>query len=377
MRNALQQAASSMDHFWVLAGELERSETQWKHIPVAVDWKALAETGKDAWCVFRIHAGGIGREGWPEEVFARMAGACLAEARGAGMHLRGVQVDYDCPTEQLEAYGKWLRGVSDHLQGTALSITALPAWLAHPAFRDVVAGLDHFILQVHFLQSPDSMDSRLSLCPAGKIPDWITRACRMGTPFYVALPTYGYRAYFDETGVFSAIAAESPRELPHGYAWRDVYADPEAMASVVRGITAHRPDSLQGIAWFRLPVSADRRNWSWPVLRQVMRGQAPEFDFATEIRSPQNNLFELWIAARGKYVANQVCVSLRCDGAYIQASDTVNGFREEAGAQDNVIVLTGPGPDTAEPRMAGWWAVQPVGSGVHAAMIVEETTSCP
>jgi hypothetical protein len=113
-----------MDHFWVLAGELERSETQWKHVPVAVDWNALAETGKDAWCIFRIHEGGIGSEGWPEEVFARMADACLAEAHGAGMHLRGVQVDYDCPTEQLAAYGKWLRGVSDHLQGTALSITA-------------------------------------------------------------------------------------------------------------------------------------------------------------------------------------------------------------------------------------------------------------
>lgn len=124
VRNALQQAAPSTDHFWVLAGELERSETQWKHVPVAVDWKALAETGKDAWCVFRIHASGIGSEGWPEEVFARMADACLAEAHGAGMHLRGVQVDYDCPTEQLAAYGKWLRGVSDHLQGTALSITA-------------------------------------------------------------------------------------------------------------------------------------------------------------------------------------------------------------------------------------------------------------
>lgn len=374
---SIQQAAPSVEHFLILAGELERAAGQWKCTTVEVDWTSFAAAGKRVWLVYRIHAGGLEEQGWPARSFAGLVAGSVSEARSAGVDVEGVQVDYDCPTEHLARYREWLREVSKHLQDTAISITALPAWLTQPAFTDLVSGLDHFVLQLHSLEKPVSADSAYSLCNVDNFPRWMEQASRARIPFYVALPTYGYRVYFDGTGAFSGVGAEAPREAPRGHGYRDVYADPEVMAAAVTLMMANPLNCFHGIAWFRLPVRADRMNWTWPVLQQVMKGETPEYDLAAELRSPQEGLFELWIAGRAEYLANQVCVTLRCDGGEIRASDVVNGFLGEGKPGGDMLCIRGPGPKDAEPRMAAWWVVQPLKEGVPAVLNVEEVKSCP
>src|SRR5439155_25472501 len=128
----------------------------------------------------------------------------------------------------------------------------------------------------------------------------VERAGRLGIPFRVALPTYGYAFAFDPTGNFIGLSAEGPsRNWPEGSLLREAPAQPDAMARLVNEWTVDRPDALRGIIWYRLPVTGDRRNWSWPTLAAVMAGRVPVAKLSADLRKPQPGLAEIDLINEG------------------------------------------------------------------------------
>ncbi len=373
---ALAQTAPSVTPFMVLVGELERANPSWRCTPASVDWRALAASGNEVWAVFRIHAKYIEECESPEDEFAELARHCMAAAEEAGLALQGIQLDYDCPTEMLSLYAAFLRKVAKRLPEIDLSITALPTWLTQPSFSEVIADLNCFVLQVHGLERPASAESPLVLCDAEKIPLWTKQAGNFNVPFYVALPTYGYRVYFDGTGAVAAVGAESFMDVPREFTFKDIHADPMVMAAVVESMTSNRPPSMLGIAWFRMPVASDKYNWPWPVLATVMRGKKPAPNLAAKVQTPREDLRELWISNQDSYQPRNICIALQLTGVNVLASDVVNGFSQVHAALEGSIQLKGSAPRPGESMMAAWWVIEPATDDKNTSVKVIDMEMC-
>jgi hypothetical protein len=75
----------------------------------------------------------------------------LVADAGGGVHVVGLQIDYDCPTGSLESYGRFLKQVHQRLPaGSSLSITALLDWFGPRT--EIVSALrwvDEFVPQFY------------------------------------------------------------------------------------------------------------------------------------------------------------------------------------------------------------------------------------
>lgn len=379
VEQALTQSAGSFDVLMVLAAEFEDGEALVAPRIVAVNWSALAATQKPVWAVLRAHRlPGIDEPGIRKNlaaVFASTAEAAMAKGRSAGVILRGVQLDYDCPTAGLFDYALFMAELRETLPDAVWSITALPDWLNAPAFRDTVRGLDHFVLQVHSLERPANASVPASLCDPKRAKQWIRAAGAVDCPFYVALPTYGYRLHFDAQGDFRAVSAEGGPAQEPGGGTRELSADPEALAALVREAGPALPANARGWVWFRLPVEGDTLNWSWPVLRGVMHGEAPRAQIEAEVRSPSENLYEVWLKNTGAYRPGKpVRVTVRWKGAALDAYDVLNRFYDCETKMANALLLEGIAPLPGNECMALWIRVVPEGQNpvVIEARILEK-----
>ncbi len=370
---AVEQAASKACCFMVLAGELERENDRLHYVGVRADWQALAASGRSVWLVFRSCTG-LTDAGAPlEREFMDPIQGTLDAVKRYGLTVTGLQLDYDCPTAELQAYTALLERIREVFPDVPLSITALPTWLPQAEFSRLVRGLDHFVLQVHGLERPRDRDSMTMLCDTEKINDWVERANRCGTPYYVALPTYGYRVFFNEAGAFAAIGAETLQGNPAGWTYKDLHADPAALAGVVRSLAVHRPPHCRGIVWFRLPIVSDTFNWSWPVLETVMAGKAPDLKVQAEIRTPREHLFEVWVQNLGDYQPPGIRIPVTGKWDVIRASDAVNGFHVQVLNKEKQLEITGPAPGHGEAKLAAWWveAPEPGQESMFSVMTVE------
>ena len=360
VKTAVTNATPSLDCFMVLAGEIEKHQNTFQYVDVSINREALAITQKPIWLVYRSCAGFINEEG--DSIFdisPHIRNGFVA-AQNAGINIAGLQIDFDCPTEMLDGYALFLKQLQQQFLDIPLSITALPTWLPQQSFRNVVSGLDHFVLQVHFLDRPKDIGSPLILCDTSKIPRWLEQASQVNIPFYLAFPTYGYRVYYDSAGVFSGLGAEASPDAIIGHTSRDVYANPIAMAAIVQSLQESHPMTLLGIAWFRLPVEGDRFNWSWPILQTVMKGITLQTEAIVEIRTPRENLVEVWLANKGPYYPRNVRIPLTWEHGELQAVDTMNNFHAETFRDGNGITLIGTVPETEEPVMVSWCVIKPL-----------------
>jgi hypothetical protein len=175
----------------------------------------------------------------------------------------------------------------------------------------------------------------------------------------VALPTYSYLTAFDRTGRFIGASAEGPsHDWPRDVSTQELAADPSAMASLVRAWTADRPANLEGVIWYRLPVTSDRWNWDWPTLAQVMHGRTLEAHWQVMTRSPEPGLVEVLLtnASSGKSIPHQsVCVQWQ-EGRLV-ASDALGGC--ELTEPQPMLALFKPNAQTralapSESRLLGW-----------------------
>jgi hypothetical protein len=355
---AVARAADAFDAFYPVCAEVSMEAGAWDTRRAYPGWGALQDTGAAVWPVFRARNAITPRiAADPEGVahyFAELTRTVAEEAERAGVRIAGIQLDYDCPTESLPQYALLTAALQRALPRTPLSITALPTWLGQSSFRDVLAPVVHYTLQVHGLDRPMDVHAAAVLCDTARVPGWLEKAEALGHPFHLALPTYTYRLYFAPSGEFAGIAAEGASEAAPGFTAKDARADPEAIAAVVRALYAKPTPNCLGIHWFRLPVARDRLNWTWPVLASVMRGVAPVTALTAEIRTPQPGLHEVWLRNDGAHTpAGTVRLPLNWTGGPIAADDALGGYRLTA-RQENSVLLTGPPPAPGEERMTAW-----------------------
>jgi hypothetical protein len=280
----------------------------------------------------------------------------LTAARRAGVNVTGFEVDYDCPTRKLRDYRAFVAELSEMLPGVKLSITTLPTWLKSSQFARLVEPLDHFVLQVHSLEKPTTVDAPLRLYDLSALPRCFRRAAATGTAFKVALPTYGYHVVYDRAGLFHGLQAEGPAIGKPGYTERLVFADPVEMAAVVRQLRADTPSNCRGIAWFRLPVDTDTLNWSYHGLRAVMKGRRPDIRVDAAVVENDSGLFDIRVENSGQQnvIGGRVEVALNWPAAVI-AHDAVGPWKLRRNG--DTAVLTGPMPELDEPRRIAWLRV--------------------
>jgi hypothetical protein len=146
---------------------------------------------------------------------------------------------------------------------------------------------------------------------------------------------------FGSNGAYLGASAEGPPPArPSGTQYRELSADPSAMAQLVADWTVDRPASMKGLIWYRLPVEGDRFNWQWRTLETVMAGRTPFARLEAVLESPSEGLSEVRLVNQGS--ANRtgpVCIRLRWAGAQRLGADGIRGF-EAVFAGPNDVLFT-------------------------------------
>ncbi len=306
-REAVAEASLRFERLLVLAGEVDLRHG--RAVVGRPSFDVLRDSGAAIGLVIRV-------EPWPgpfdaNDPVVAVARQAVRKAREAGVEPVELQIDFDCGERKLDGYAVWLaavRAALDDLGGerVPLTITALPAWLDRGAFRRLARQTDGYVLQVHSLQRPETIDEPASLCDPASARRWVEQAARIGVRYRVALPTYSYVLGFEPPppqgdGTFHGIAAEGELDtLDPAKRWTLLRADPAAMAALVQGWSDDRPMLCDGVVWFRLPVAGDQLNWSWPTLDAVLAGRMPTQALAAEAQAIEPGLVEVRLHNTGE-----------------------------------------------------------------------------
>jgi hypothetical protein len=339
VREGVRRSQETFADWVVLAAEVEfRAGMAPRVARVAPDYDCLRGTGRPAGLAVRVapHSGSFEAHG-PESLFlTRFVRELLEDARRHGIEPATLHLDFDAATRQLAAYRLWLTALREAARPTPLVVTVLPTWLDSPDFARLIEAADGYVLQVHSWQLPTAPGRDFQLCDTKRARAAIDRAARFGRPFWVALPTYGYRAWFDPRGRLVRLAAEGPElSASAGLEAREVRADPTELAALVRWLQDRRPESLRGLIWYRLPQSEDRLNWHWRTLEAVIQGRVPQTRTEWRLEPRAEGLVEISAYAAGE--ADSLLdrpVRLSWAPARLLAADGLAGFTAIRAAPD-------------------------------------------
>ncbi|MBN2181957.1 MAG: DUF3142 domain-containing protein [Sedimentisphaerales bacterium] len=373
---AISETASEVTGFAILAAEVSFRQGNIEQIVrVPVNYRDLKMARKPVTLVLRI---GPFSETFREkskitELLSKLAGSLIIEAWENDIEPKELQIDFDCAESKLADYRqlvKALRGEisllrqKDSTEGQLplpVVITALPCWLKHRSFKALAQEADGFVLQVHSVELPKDAGAQIELCNIDSSLKWAERAARLGVPFRVALPTYGYAIGFDKDGKFLGISAEGPSNFrPDDAIVRVVGSDAAAIAGLVRKWHTDRPANMQGLIWYRLPVSTDRLNWKPQTLSMVIKGITPRREIEVDIDRSEAGLAKISLANTGQLdCLPDFDVKIECRQSEIIAADGMNGFVFENNrpsgvslkfAKDHSFSKINPG----EQLMIGW-----------------------
>jgi len=332
VRDAIGQA-KGFASLVVLAAEVDLRQRAPQVVRVPLDTEALKGYGKPVGAALRVHTypGRFVDDPRTVRYLQGLVRDVTAEARAKGIALGEIQMDYDGHESKLEDSRGLISSLKQAAAPVPLTFTALPAWLRQRyAFGKLIEAADGYVLQVHSLKPPEEPgkgDIVLTKPEAARYN--VEEAARFGHPFRVALPTYGYQAAFDADGKLLGLLAEGPlMTFDEAIIIRTARSDPAAMASLVRGWTRSRPRELTGILWYRLPVAGDRLNWTWPTLRAVMAGRAPQGQVRAVPRKPEPRLVEIDLVNEGEVEAPwPATIQVRWRDDSFLAADGLAGYR--------------------------------------------------
>jgi len=328
VREAVRRAAPDLSGFVVLGAEVTWVADQFLVARVPLDYEALRSAGRPVGVAVRVgpYAGSF--DDSSAALLSDLAKSLVARVQTERLALREVQLDFDCPESKLDGYRVWVQAVRSAIAPVPLRITVLLCWLDQPAFGPLAAATDGYVLQVHSLQRPKGADAPVTLCDPLTARRAVTKAGRLGVPFEVALPTYGYVVAFDGEGRLVRLAAEeAPGPWPAVARLRDIRADPVELARLVRAWTSERPPSMKGIIWYRLPTDTDRLNWRWVTLRRIIRGEMPRFELRAEGRWADDGSLQIELVNDGEAdmpLDREIVVSW--PDARLLAAQGLNGF---------------------------------------------------
>jgi len=354
LREAIRRNRSFVTDWVVLAAEVEfRPGIAPRVARVVPDYASLQESTRPIGFAIRVApwSGPFDANRPEAKLLAQLARDILSDARQRGIEPSQLQLDFDAATRQLDDYGRWLDALREAIAPTPLVFTALPTWLDSPAFARLVRSADGYVLQVHSWEAPRAPEQPFTLCDPEQAKRAIAKAARLDRPFWVALPTYGYRAWFDAQNRLLGLSAEGPDLMASGSAKvREVRADPVAMAGLVRWLRIHRPERSRGIIWYRLPLPEDRLSWNERTWKTVMRGRAPAAKTEWDLKKSADSLIEVGIRATGdadSVFDNPIALDWR--QARLLAADGLAGFMPERTAPASVRLQP---PRQPPPRLA-------------------------
>lgn len=300
--DAIEQQSPELDGLTVLYAEVNHLHAQAAY-RANIDYPTLRASKRPITLALRFNLSSYTSQTIHEAFensFAPWCRQALATARENGLEPAAIEIDFDCPTSQLDAYAAALRTVRAAIGELPLSITTLPTWMQRPApFARLVQSSDHFVLQVHSIQRAHSIHDSVQLCDPQQALKWSQQAAQFKVPFHIALPTYAYRLAYDPSGQLVEVASEdaSPIQNPD-WTYRIVRAEPTELAALVRRLQTELPPHCAGLIWYRLPIGNERHNWDMQTWRAVRHGLAtpatswhvqaiPQADGAIEIEIHQ------------------------------------------------------------------------------------------
>lgn len=368
VRRAIGGHADELAGLVALGAEISWSAGRPVLVRVAIDHELLKSLRGPVGLALRVggYSGPFTPDAEATKAVLSAARGLLDQSRAAGLTLSELQIDFDCPESKLDGYRAWVELLRRQAAPTPVVVTALPSWLDRPAARALLEAADGYVLQVHSLVRPAGPDAMTPLCDPAAAVKAVEKAARLGRPFRVALPTYGYVAAFDSAGKFLGISAEGPApNWPADARRAEIHSDPAALAALVRQWTADRPACMTGIIWYRLPNDEDKMNWRWATIKEVMAGRTPVADLRVRAERPETRLREIVLENAGTADAPlDVTVTVRWDKARLVAADAIGGFERvepsPPGTTDGKtgLVLKGQAPEgrlrPGEKKRIGW-----------------------
>jgi len=332
VREAVVQHGAEFDELVVLGAEVSWKDKQPQATRVGVDYSALAGTNCRVGLALRI--GGFSGPFVADDANAQLLGAVaeslIAEARTNAVMPYELQLDFDCAQSKLDGYRVWLAAIQNRLAPMPVTITVLPSWLGEPAFKRLAASATNYVLQVHSLERPGNIKERFNLCDPQAARRAIEQAGKIGVPFRVALPTYGYLLAFDKEGKFVGLSAETGKSWPRETQIKVVRADPVEMAGLVERWNINRPAALDGVLWYRLPVAVDNLNWRWPTLGAIVHSRSLRAGAQVETRRVEAGVVEINLVNDGNLdISSRFAVAVRWSregGARLVSGDGLLGF---------------------------------------------------
>lgn len=314
----------------LLGAELNWTGERMDSFHVPVDYSAVKAMNKPIGIAIRIggYTENFSTQGIAFTQIITAIKICLAHARSMSVEPVEIHIDCDCPTSQLSDFAQWIHCIKQKFKHLKVSFTALPSWFNSTDIHPLINAADSYVLQVHSLERPTHKDSYVKLCDEKNARRAVEYAGYLNKPFRVALPTYGYRLYFDNQGKYAGISAENNHSTATSHPFsKYIVADPASVSELVRLWSTNRPANMTGIIWYRLPNRSDRLNWSWHTLEAIMRGEKAAADIRTDIQHTARGLYDLAITNAGNadgILPETLCI--RWKNAEHIAHDAVNGY---------------------------------------------------
>jgi len=357
VKDSIDAHAASFGELIVLNAEVSWQNGRQAVARVPLDYKLFQKSKRRIGLALRV---GNPRAPMREDQVAalcELAASLVSDAKSHQLALAELQVDFDCPESKLADYRRWIALVRARVTPVPLTITTLPSWLSRAEFKRLISEVDGYVLQVHSLERPKKANAPFTLCDPAAARASVERAARLGKPFRVALPTYGYSIAFDSKGQFRGLSAEGPsNSWPDGIAVRNVRAEPSELAQLVAGWKTNRPQQLQGIIWYRLPVEGDTLNWNWWTLASVMNGELPSVQLRTEVRRPNPGLVEIELTNIGTAEFDRrIELSASWNNARLVACDGLQNFTVTGNGPTNItLTAERTSLQPGERKIIGW-----------------------
>ncbi len=274
----------------VLAEQWQRGAST---VTVEPDFKSLRASGHWVIPVIRLHGSTIP----PPEAAqwqARLP-ALIDRWQSEGLSIAGIEFDHDAPSGRLATWRDTLQIWRAALPpGVSLRITALPAWMDAPAdLRQLAESVDGFVLQVHAVEHP-----RRGLFDPDRAETWVRQFSKsQPKPFQVSVPAYGSRVALTADGErIVDVRSETPTLSGLDPDSFELIANPEAVQRFAQKLAHDAPAKFTGIAWFRLPLSNDRRAWSSTTWRAIVHGERLNANFIVSTRPTEvDGVVNVWL----------------------------------------------------------------------------------
>lgn len=339
VKAALTTASKSAAGFAALAAEIDLRNGEPKIFRPDLDYAALKLSSRPIALAIRIDpfTGPFNENDRAAEAIARLARDVVKSAQDDGLSPAELQIDFDCGEWKLDGYRAWLRKIRAAVAPLAVTPTILPSWLKHRAFTKLAHECGGFILQVHSVAVPQTVEDTRELTDPVRAVQWVEQAARVGVPFRVSLPTYSYLVAFDSAGKLCGISAEGPSarwpQQARVVRWD---AQPAAMARLLAQWQHARPEMLRSVCWYRLPVAGDSLNWSWKTLEAVMEGRTPRRQLRVAAsKSQPRDIVVINTGEADESLPKRI--SARWSEASLVAADALEGYTLKQSGNDNMV----------------------------------------